>query len=192
MTLGEKISSQRRSKGLSQELLAEHCGISLRTVQRIERDKSLPRPYTLKVIAEALGVPVAQLESTANPMVSKEWLSRLNLINSSALLGILIPLLNIIVPFILWRRNRGNLLVNEKGKKIVSFQILWFLCTLSVLLATHFFHYQLTGQFMTGRIPAVAVAYIVLLFTNMFFIVRNSLRLKDKNTEIYRFVPNLF
>lgn len=45
---------------------------------------------------------------------------------------------------------------------------------------------------MTGRIPAVAVAYIVLLFTNMFFIVRNSLRLKDKNTEIYRFVPNLF
>ena len=46
---------------MSQEALAEACGLSLRAVQRIEAGETSPRPYTMKVISEALGVSVGAL-----------------------------------------------------------------------------------------------------------------------------------
>lgn len=193
MKLGEKISSQRKIKGLSQELLAENCGISLRTIQRIENNKSKPRPYTLKVIADALNMQMEQLEQSANSeLVKDNSISKINLINTSALLGILIPLSNIIAPILFWRLNRQNPLVNEKGRKVISFQILWFLFSLLILFTTHFLHYKITGEFITGRVPMVIVVYIVLLLVNVFFILKNSIRLRTENTEIYPFFPNLF
>lgn len=193
MYLGEKISSQRKNKGLSQELLAENCGISLRTIQRIENNKSKPRPYTLKRIADALNMQMEQLEESANAQLAKDnSISKINLINTSALLGILIPLSNIIAPVLIWRLYRQNPLVNEKGRKIISFQILWFLFSLLILLTTHFLHYKITGEFISGRVPMVLVVYILLLFVNLFFIIKTSNRLKRGNKEIYSFFPNLF
>ena len=61
MTLGETISDLRKRKGISQELLAEISGVSLRTIQRIERDVTNPRPYTSKILAKALDVEVERL-----------------------------------------------------------------------------------------------------------------------------------
>lgn len=191
MTLGEKISLHRKSKGFSQELLAENCGISLRTVQRIENNQTTPRPYTIKVIADVLDLPLEKLEFTTNPELPKEYLSKINLINSSALLGVLVPFLNIIIPTILWMQNQENLLVNQKGRKVISFQILWFLFSLAILFATHFLHYKITGEFVTGRIPVVLITYIILLMINVFFIIKNTIRLKEENTEIYPSTPNL-
>lgn len=194
MNLGDKISSQRKTRGFSQELLAETCGISLRTIQRIENNKSNPRPYTLKVIADALNMQMEQLErQNPNSGLEKDFsLSKINLINSSALLGVLIPLLNIIAPVLVWRLNKKHPLVNEKGKKIISFQIIWFLFSLLILLSTHFLHYKMTGEFITGRVPIIFIVYIVLLLINVVFILKNSIRLKRGNTEIYPFFPNLF
>ena len=193
MNLGEKISLQRKNKGFSQELLAENCGISLRTIQRIENNKSKPRPYTLKVIAAALNMQIDQLEQNANTELANDYyLSKINLINSSALLGVLIPLLNIIAPVLFWWLNKENPLVNEKGRKVISFQIIWFLFSLLILFITHFLHYKITGQFISGRVPIVIAVYIVLLLINVFFIIKNSIRLKKENSEIYPFFPNLF
>ena len=133
-----------------------------------------------------------QLEQNANTKLAKDYsLSKINLINSSALLGVLIPLLNIIAPVLFWRLNKENSLVNEKGRKVISFQIIWFLFSLFILFTTHFLHYKITGEFITGRVPAVIIVYIVLLLMNVFFI-KNSIRLKRENTEIYPFFPNLF
>lgn len=193
MNLGEIISSQRKTKGLSQELLAENCGVSLRTIQRIENNKSNPRPYTLKVIADALNIPVEKLEQTqSSELANDNSLSKINLINSSALLVVLIPLLNIMVPIYFWKLNKENPLVNEKGRKIISFQILWFLFTLLILFITHFLHYKITGEFMSGRIPIVIVVYILLLLVNIFFIIKNSIQIKRGHPEIYTSFPNLF
>lgn len=193
MNLGEKIISQRKNKGLSQELLAENCGISLRTIQRIENNKSKPRPYTLKVIADALNMQMEELEQGANSQIAKDnAISKIILINTSALLGVLIPSLNIIAPVLFWKLNRQDALVNEKGRKVISFQILWFLFSLLILLTTHFLHYKITEQFISGRVPIVIVVYIVLLLINVFFIIKNSIRLRTGNTEIYSFCPNLF
>ena len=192
MNLGEIISSQRKNKGLSQELLAENCGVSLRTIQRVENNKSKPRPYTLKVIAAALNMQMEQLQNTNSEIAHKYSLSKINLINSSAMLGLLIPFLNIIAPLYLWRLNKEDPLVNEKGRKVISFQILWFLFSLLILIVTHFFHYKITGEFISGRIPIVVIIYILLLLINLYVIIKNTIRLKSGNTEIYSSFLNLF
>jgi DNA-binding XRE family transcriptional regulator len=59
--LGEKISAIRRSKGLSQEKLAEDANINLRTLQRIEKGETRPHGETLKRICKALDVPVEEI-----------------------------------------------------------------------------------------------------------------------------------
>jgi len=53
-SLGSKIKALRNQKGISQEFLADESGLSLRTIQRIESNHSIPRGNTLKRIALAL------------------------------------------------------------------------------------------------------------------------------------------
>ena len=196
MNLGERISFERKNKGFSQELLAENSGISLRTIQRIENNKSKPRPYTIKVIADTLNLKIDALVEERNTdsdlLPSNYSLSKINLINSSALFGILIPLFNIVAPIIFWRLYKGNPLVNEKGKKIISFQILWFLISMLILLITHFLHYKITGGFISSRIPIIVLVYISLLIINVFLIIRSSILLRKRKTEIYSFIPHSF
>lgn len=52
--LGKYIARLREAKGLTQEELVSKCNISVRTLQRIESGKVVPRSYTLKGIAAAL------------------------------------------------------------------------------------------------------------------------------------------
>lgn len=66
------IAPLRKSKGWTQEMLAEKSGLSIRTIQRMESgvDTSLD---TLRLVAEALGVPVNELfESIENGSKEKE------------------------------------------------------------------------------------------------------------------------
>ncbi len=59
--LAENIRSYRRSKNLSQEKLAEECGLHrtyIGSVERCERNVTLS---TLEVLAEALGVSIPEL-----------------------------------------------------------------------------------------------------------------------------------
>jgi transcriptional regulator with XRE-family HTH domain len=51
-----RIKELRESKGLSQEELSEKAGVSLRTIQRMENDESVPRGSTLRNIASSLDV----------------------------------------------------------------------------------------------------------------------------------------
>lgn len=55
-----KVRSLRLSKNWSQEQLSEVCGLSLRTIQRIENGSNLSLE-SLKVLAEALGVATNEL-----------------------------------------------------------------------------------------------------------------------------------
>lgn len=196
MNLGKKIRLERKNKGLSQELLAENSKVSLRTIQRIENNASKPRPYTLKLIANALNIEVTGLieeqNSGSKSPTGTDSISKINLINSSALLGCIIPVFNIIAPVIFWKLNKHNLIVNEKGKRVISFQILWFLFSILILFAVHLINYKITGEFVKGRLPIVVLIYGLLLFVNVFFIIRTSNQLKKGQTEIYPFTPNLF
>ena len=52
--LGLKVTELRKQKGLTQEMLAEKCEVSTRTIQRIETGEVDPRVYTLQYLSDSL------------------------------------------------------------------------------------------------------------------------------------------
>jgi len=122
--LANKIKDLRNRKGFSQENLSEESKLSLRTIQRIEKGESIPRGDTLIKISQALGVtPDDLLEWT--DIEDKGYLMLLNL---SALTIFIQPFLGIIIPLVMWILKREKIkLVDDTGKKLISFQITWTL-----------------------------------------------------------------
>lgn len=195
MSLGEEISSLRKSKGISQELLAESSKVSLRTIQRIETGAATPRPYTIKTLADALGVPVEKLSyfKVNSAELNQVAIAKLRLINFSALAALLIPFSNILFTVLLWKENKELPLVNEAGRKIISFQIMWTLATLLLVFFTPFIQYSIVHSYVIGRFPpTVFIVYIALLIVNLVFTVRTAMRLQKGKSDIYSFVPVLF
>lgn len=191
MLLGEKISSLRKSRGISQELLAENSRISLRTVQRIESGQSIPRPFTLKIIADALEVPVEHLSSSPTEQDAAQ-IAALRAINLSALVGLLLPPANIILPLIFWRRRETSQLIDTVSRRIISFQILWTVGTFLILVLYQFIQLGLTDSRQVGHFPAIFFMYAILIAVNCVFILRAAFKLHKQPLSTFSFIPLLF
>jgi transcriptional regulator with XRE-family HTH domain len=65
----EGVRALRESRVLTQQELAEQAGVSLFTIQRIERGEGNVRPSTARAVAEALGVEVEAIlpKASASP-----------------------------------------------------------------------------------------------------------------------------
>ncbi|QHI35061.1 hypothetical protein IMCC3317_04070 [Kordia antarctica] len=59
--LAKKLKEIRTLRGMSQEYLAEESRVSLRTIQRIENEESVPTGETIKRISVALDVEMSEL-----------------------------------------------------------------------------------------------------------------------------------
>ncbi|MFF9898516.1 helix-turn-helix domain-containing protein [Streptomyces longispororuber] len=59
--VGERIRAARDYANLTQEKLGEACGLDRQTINRIEQGHASPRLDNLIRIADALGVPLADL-----------------------------------------------------------------------------------------------------------------------------------
>lgn len=122
MRTGELIKEFRLKKGMTQEELAEKTGISVRTIQRIEKCEVDPRSYTLQSIAEALEVEFDLLNAnddtdnkTENTSNTKIWLPLLHL---SGLFLLLIP------PVIIWLSKKDTIEgVRVQGIDVINFQL---------------------------------------------------------------------
>ncbi len=195
MSPGKKISASRKSQGISQEQLAENSRVSLRTIQRIESGTSIPRPFTMKAIADALGIPVNELivpESPNDPNAQTTDLETLRLINWSVLAGIILPLSNVIIPLLLWRKNRSASLVNIIGGRIVSFQTLWTIGAFLIPVSAHAIVKGLTNSVSFGHLPpTIFLVYGLFLFVNLFFVILSGTQLSKGKTSIYLFAPTL-
>lgn len=64
---GDKIERLRKDQRLTQTDLAVRADISLSTVQRAERGDETVRLRTIRSLADALGVPVAEIYDEAIP-----------------------------------------------------------------------------------------------------------------------------
>jgi len=60
-TLAENIKAFRKEKGLSQEELAEQCGLHRTYIGSVERHERNVTLSTLEVLSETLGVTVPEL-----------------------------------------------------------------------------------------------------------------------------------
>lgn len=209
-----RIQAIRKSKGFSQEVLAEQSGVSLRTIQRVEQGETVPRGHTLQALATALAVPlealraepetaamtiaaplaIAESEPTrlvTAPMVAppsgvRSDLEFIQLLNLSALSFLVVPLLNIVVPLLLWRKHRHTIEhVAEVGRRILGFQILWqvgsffafMLLLLVQLAAARYYHLKLPGAYV--------ILMVLTYLLNVLTIGYYALRLRQGRLDVY-------
>ena len=70
MTLGERIASMRKEKGLSQEALGELVGVSRQAVSKWEADRAVPDVNNCIAMSRTLGVSLARLLDLEEEMAS--------------------------------------------------------------------------------------------------------------------------
>lgn len=68
MNIGVVIKEVRKQKGLTQLDLADHANISVRTIQRIEKDEVEPSFYSLKSLSEILEVDLLEIKNKNSMM----------------------------------------------------------------------------------------------------------------------------
>ena len=96
----EIIKTARKAQGLTQQELADEAGVSLRTVQRIERETEEISGFSLRQICNVLDIPLEKIIMQNVDKVSidnNQTVSIRNLYLSS-LTFIIFPLLGFIVP----------------------------------------------------------------------------------------------
>ena len=194
MELGKKISLARKKNGYSQEALADETGLSLRTIQRIEKGDTQPRPYTLKVLIDCLQLDLTHPEK-ANLSSSPPTSTPLDVIfkiNLSALLLVFIPFLHLVPPLLLWYKNRENVEVRSLGSKIISLQVIWSFLLLFLILFIPLLSRLLTGQAAVGHFPLIYMVYLLMVFGNIMGSLWLMIHLKNKKSEALLFLPTIF
>ena len=130
------IKNIRQQRGFTQAALAKQTGLSLRTIQRLESSNKEPKGHTLTVLSEVFNMQPSALSTKFKSSEHQQDTEKtsVRLINLSILSFIGIPFGNIIFPIILWYRNRKSKFVDEVGRRIINFQIIWWVI-LSLLLS---------------------------------------------------------
>ncbi len=194
MTIGEKLKELRRTKGFSQELLADEAGLSLRTIQRIEKNSSSPRLYTLKTLAEVLQVNLEQLNVQTNIEASNSnsEVDTLRLINFCSLVFLILPIFYILIPIFIWRKHRQNKLINKVGRSMISFQVIWMIITVMAIFLTPLMSMLITGSSAPGQLPIIPIVYLFFVMINLFSIIRNYNWIHQNNWKDMTSLPPLF
>jgi transcriptional regulator with XRE-family HTH domain len=133
--IGQKIVELRKSKGFTQEELAEKAKVNLRTIQRIENDENNPSGNTLKLICEALDTLPEKIINYGK----KEDSKILVLMHLSVITYLVIPIGNILIPLIFWISKKDKIIkLDEKGTSLINFQIIWTILTTITLSSALF------------------------------------------------------
>jgi transcriptional regulator with XRE-family HTH domain len=187
----EKLKDYRRLKNFSQENLAETSGISIRTIQRIEKGESIGSAYTLNKLATALGIDVLQLTDhpVGDPYFPDDR-EKLNILNLSVLSVILIPLCNIILPLFILLRNRDNRELHQWGRRIVNFQLLWTLSTIMLMIFVPLLLMSLR-TFQGSGIPLAIPVYYLSVIVNVYFTLKISICINNRQSFLNR-VPAIW
>jgi len=178
--LSARVKELRNKKGMSQEVLAEDSGLSLRTIQRIENGDSNPTGDSLKRLSNALDVnPDELIDWTIKE--DKKYLIFLNL---SALTFLFFPMLGILVPFILWTSKKDKIKnINKLGKGLINFEITWtillFLIPFLLILSSKI------GLLENISLRIIIIVIGVMYFINLIFILLNTVRISNEKGVIY-------
>ncbi|MGM0621206.1 MAG: helix-turn-helix domain-containing protein [Bacteroidota bacterium] len=165
--LAKKVRELRTRKGLSQEILAENSGLSLRTIQRIENGETEPRGDSLIRLARAFNITPDEIIDWA-PEENNGFLAALNI---SVLTFIVFPLLGLLVPLILWISKKDKIKgLNDVAKKIINFQITWnilFFVGYGVIILSALIRFNSSQEVDAGIIQSGVFG----VFTNLIWIV---------------------
>lgn len=179
--LAKKVKELRKRNGISQELLAQNSGLSLRTVQRIENGETQPTGDSIKKLSSALHV-------TPNELIDWKVIKDPNallLLNLSQLGFIAFPLLGIMIPLIIWTSKKDKIKdVDQVGKSILNFQISWalllFLMVIGIFIASKL-------EFQTAiSFASILIACSVMYFMNFIIVIVNTIRYHNGKSIKYK------
>ena len=185
--IGNKIVEIRKSKGYTQEELAEKAKVNLRTIQRIENGENKPSGNTLKLICEALET----LPEKIIDYGKKEDSKLLVLMHLSVISYLIIPIGNILIPLIFWISKKDKVVkLDEKGTRLLNFQITWtFFTSLifgSMLLTATL---ELTNPESAYVSYLLLILFVILNVLNITMAVIIAFRIKAKNS--FTAYPNI-
>ncbi|WP_412986621.1 DUF4870 domain-containing protein [Pontimicrobium sp. IMCC45349] len=179
--LAIRVKALRNKRGMSQEFLAEESGLSLRTIQRIEKGASNPTGDSLKRLATALDITADELIDWA----VKEDNKYLIFLNLSALTFLFFPLLGILIPFILWSSKKDKIKnINLLGKRLINFQITWtlILCFVPMLLFVLSKFNVIEDLSLNNLLGVIVSLYII----NVVLVLFNTIRISNEQPVVYR------
>lgn len=179
--LAKRVKELRRRNGISQELLAENSGLSLRTVQRIENGETQPTGDSIKRLSSALNV-------TPNELIDWQIIEDNNvllLLNLSQLGFIAFPLLGILIPLIIWTSKKDKIKdVDQVGKSILNFQISWTL--LLFFIAIGIFIIAKLELSLNISFASILLAISTMYLVNFIVVIFNTLRYHNGKSIIYK------
>jgi len=181
--LAKRIKELRNRKGMSQEILAEESGLSLRTIQRIENGETEPTGDTLKRLSNALNVNPDELID----WTIKEDRGFLKILNLSALTFIFFPLLGILVPFIMWISKKDKLKdINKIGKDVINFEITWNVLLFFIPFLLNSIILASTGELTMRIIITTSLIFFAFMYIlNFVFIIFNTLLIQNEKDVKY-------
>jgi transcriptional regulator with XRE-family HTH domain len=181
-----KLKILREQKNITQEELSERSGVSVRTIQRIEAGSD-PKCYTLRILSQTLGIQELELIGQRHSVDDNEGITNSSkllddnliaknniykLINFSAIPFIVLPPLNILVPFFLTKHNKAS---DSITKQIVTLQLLWTIGSVIVFMLWVLMK-------LANSLNIWVLTLLVLV--NLIITIRNAIEI-DKNNNLY-------
>lgn len=150
MKLAAKIAQARKNKGLTQEELADLAKVTVRTIQRIESGDSIPRAYTIRTLAQALGVSFEDLsrpddteqlpDDTSTVAIKRDLEAEkyfLTILCLSCCSYLVIPLVHFLIPVYLLRKSKKNHPTTIAfARKMIRQQVYWVIALCFLLILT--------------------------------------------------------
>ncbi len=188
-----KLKKFRLIRGFTQEELSVASGISIRTIQRIEKGVSEGSPFTLRSLSKALEVEHSEITNLIdyerNDFIVD--LGDVKLLNLSSLSLLILPFGNLILPLILFVSGKGkDPSLRNYTNKIFSYQIIWSLVTLVAMILLPLVLFAVFDLIKGNSIPLFIPVYFLAGFVNIWIIIQTAINL-NKQKEILDFTPNL-
>ncbi|RFS20003.1 DUF4870 domain-containing protein [Chitinophaga silvatica] len=207
------LKEHRAIQQLSQQELADRSGISLRTIQRLEKNASTGSAYVIRTLCSTLKIEIEDLfiESEKNTKEEEDMIPGrpasfiddtsaknkysiyLKYINFSTLTSLIFPFLGLIISpvfYLLYKKKLTENTDRQAALKILSFQILWAAFTLALLIFTPLIDYLFLHVSEIEEIPLFMWVYLILLFFHLLSTLLTAIRL-NRGNRLLPLVPNI-
>ncbi len=200
------LKEHRLHLNLSQHELAEQSGVSIRTIQRIEKGSSTGSPYVIRALCKSLNIDpenliinpeeiIVHIPATTESvdLVKNTYDRRLKYINFSALSILCFPFLNLVLPtvfYFVFKKSLSNVRDKEAALKILSFQILWSVLTLILMIFIPVIDHYFLRIDQIMEIPLFIWGYLVLVVI-LTLVTLNTASDINKAKNLLVFIPNI-
>lgn len=189
-TVNQRIKQSRKRRGLTQQDLANQAGLSLRTVQRIEKGTEEISGFSLRQISQVLEIPLEQLimPNVNQISIDNNQSGSIKALYLASLTFLVNPLLGLLVPAIMgYTKQNKDAQYSKHLKKIIIIHatgLLFLGAFIGYILAADFLKIGLPSSlnyiFNSWLFLLLPVCYYVVI---IIFTVVNYFRIKGSDVS---------